>query len=272
MSSPTLWRALSDPTRRKVLDLLLDRPLIVGEIASQFRISRIAVMRHLQVLSEAGLVTSRKRGRERRYYLNAAALQQIYTRWFDPRASGWVSGLLRLRRGVEARNTSMDTTRPSVDVAFDVSIDAPNEDVFRAITDDPGAWWGHPMLRPAATALALDPRIGGLFVEQWTDGGAVLAAVTQWSKSRHLELTGPFHLGLGLGVATFDTTPDGDATLLQFSFRAFGPVDEDVAGQFAKGWRELLTHRLKAFVENGTRLGIAPNGRPAHKKRRKGSG
>src|SRR5215470_1745511 len=66
-----LWRALADPTRRRILDLLRERPLITGEIAAQFPISRIAVMRHLEVLSEAGLVTSRKRGRERWHYLNA---------------------------------------------------------------------------------------------------------------------------------------------------------------------------------------------------------
>ena len=46
-----LWRALADPTRRRILDLLRERPLITGEIAAQFPISRIAVMRHLEVLS-----------------------------------------------------------------------------------------------------------------------------------------------------------------------------------------------------------------------------
>ena len=49
-----LWRALADPTRRLILDLLRERPRVTGEIAAQFPISRIAVMRHLEVLSEAG--------------------------------------------------------------------------------------------------------------------------------------------------------------------------------------------------------------------------
>src|SRR6266446_3663675 len=96
-----LWRALADPTRRRILDLLLERPRITGEVASHFRISRIAVMRHLAVLSDAGLVVSRKRGRERRYYLNAIPLQDIYRRWFDPQAAGWAAGMLRLRSRVE---------------------------------------------------------------------------------------------------------------------------------------------------------------------------
>ena len=56
-----LWRALADPTRRRILDLLRERPLITGEIAAQFPISRIAVTRHLEVLAKAGLIGNRKR-------------------------------------------------------------------------------------------------------------------------------------------------------------------------------------------------------------------
>src|SRR5579864_6546147 len=91
-----LWRALADPTRRRILDLLRERPLITGEIAARFPISRIAVMCHLEVLSEAGLVTSRKRGRERWHYLNAVPLQRLHWRWAEPAAAGFASALLRL--------------------------------------------------------------------------------------------------------------------------------------------------------------------------------
>jgi DNA-binding transcriptional ArsR family regulator len=258
VATAPLWRALADPTRRRILDLLLERPRITGEVAAFFRISRIAVMRHLTVLSDAGLIASRKRGRERRYYLNTATLQQIYRRWFDPLAAGWASGILRLRDAVEASGSSVERARPSVDIAVDVRIEGSKAAVFNALTKDPGAWWGHPMLRPEATGLTLEPRLGGLFVERWSHGGAVLAAVTQWATDRHLELTGPFHLGLGVGVASFGLATDGAATLLQFSFRAFGPIDPDRARMFSKGWRELVTRRLKALVEQGIRLGVSP--------------
>jgi DNA-binding transcriptional ArsR family regulator len=261
-----LWRALADPTRRRILDLLLERPRITGEVAAHFRISRIAVMRHLTVLSDAGLIASRKRGRERRYYLNAIALQQIYRRWFDPVAAGWASGMSRLRDGVEASRPGVESARPSVDIALDVRIDGSNAAVFDALIKDPGAWWGHPMLRPEATGLTLEPHLGGLFVEKWSQGGAVLAAVTQWAADRHLELTGPFHLGLGVGVASFGLATEGVGTLLQFSFRAFGPIDPDRARMFSEGWRELLTRRLKALVEQGTRLGVSPGAQAAAKK------
>lgn len=261
-----IWRALADATRRRILDLLLERPRITGEIAAQFRISRIAVMRHLQVLSDAGLIVSRKRGRERRYYLNAIALQQIHRRWFDPLAAGWVSGILRLRSRVEARESDVERQGPSLDIAFDVRIGGSPEAVFNALVTDPGGWWGHPMLRPQATGLTLEPHLGGLFVEHWERGGAVLAAVTQLATDRHLELTGPFHLGLGLGVASFDLAADRNGTLLQFSFRAFGPIDPDRARQFSEGWHELLTRRLKTLVEQGVRLGVAPGSRTTLKQ------
>jgi DNA-binding transcriptional ArsR family regulator/uncharacterized protein YndB with AHSA1/START domain len=258
MRTAPVWRALADPTRRKVLDLLLDGPRITGDISSHFRISRIAVMRHLEVLSDAGLVVSRKRGRERRYYLNAIPLQDIYRRWFDPQAAGWAAGMLRLRSSVEGKGTREESTKPSVDIALDVRIGGQPDAVFKALTVDAGGWWGHPMLRAQATGLTVEPRLGGLFIEHWGDDGAVLAVVTQWAKDRHLELTGPFHLGLGVGVASFDLAADSQGTRLQFSFRAFGPIDPDRAMQFSKGWTELVTHRLKALIEHGTRLGIAP--------------
>src|SRR5881275_1631075 len=104
----SLWAALADATRRRILDLLRDRPRITGDIASQFSISRIAVMRHLDVLSSAGLLTSRKRGRERWYYLNLVPLQQLHERWADPVAAGFASRLLRLQDRVEAEGGRMD--------------------------------------------------------------------------------------------------------------------------------------------------------------------
>jgi DNA-binding transcriptional ArsR family regulator/uncharacterized protein YndB with AHSA1/START domain len=252
-----LWRALSDPTRRRILDLLRDRPRITGEIASHFEISRIAVMRHLEVLAEATLITSRKRGRERWHYLNAVPLQRLHERWFDPLAGRWASGLLRLQRTVEAEARQVNESELPIDLALDVTIAGTPAAVFSALTNDPGGWWGHPFLRPQATGLTLEPRIGGLLLERWEEGGAVVAAVTGWQDDRHLQLTGPFHLGVAVGVATFDLAPTDSGTLLQFTFRAVGAVDPELADAMSKGLRELVSKRLKALVETGTRLGIA---------------
>ena len=257
-----LWRALADPTRRRILDLLRQRPLITGEIAAQFPISRIAVMRHLEVLSEAGLVTSRKRGRERWHYLNAVPLQKLHRRWADPAASGFASALLRLADTVESEGRPMEPIRPTVDVALDVEIASPPATVFAALTKDVGGWWGHPFVTARATSLALDPRLSGLFTERWENGGQVIASVSAWAQDEHLQLTGSFHMGIGVGVAAFDLAESGAGTLLRFSFRAIGVVDAEVAGAMSRAWAELVGTRLKGLVETGTRLGIDPDKPP----------
>jgi DNA-binding transcriptional ArsR family regulator/uncharacterized protein YndB with AHSA1/START domain len=257
-----LWRALADPTRRRILDLLRERPLITGEIAAQFPISRIAVMRHLEVLSEAGLVTSRKRGRERWHYLNAVPLQKLHRRWAEPAAAGFASALLRLQDTVEAEGRPMEPIRPTVDVALDIEIAGTPATVFTALTKDVGGWWGHPFVTARATSLALDPRLGGLFTERWDNGGQVIASVTGWAQDEHLQLTGAFHMGVGIGVAAFDLAESGAGTLLRFSFRAIGVMDAAVAEDMSRGWAELVGTRLKARVETGTRLGIDPDEPP----------
>jgi len=254
-----LWRALADPTRRRILDLLRERPLITGEIAAQFPISRIAVMRHLEVLAEAGLATSRKRGRERWHYLNTVPLQKLHRRWADPAVTGFASTLLRLQDTVEAEGRHMEPIRPTIDVALDIEIAGTPAAVFAALTKDIGGWWGHPFVTARATSLALDPQLGGLFAERWQNGGQVIASVTSWAQDEHLQLTGSFHMGVGVGVATFDMAESGGGTLLQFSFRAIGVVDAEAAEAMSRAWAELVRTRLKELVETGTRLGIDPD-------------
>src|SRR5262245_21909276 len=257
-----LWRALADPTRRQILDLLRERPRVTGEIAAQFPISRIAVMRHLEVLSQAGLAVSRKRGRQRWHYLNTVPLQKLHRRWADPAAAGFASALLRLQDTVEAEGRPMDPNRPTVDIALDVEIAGPPGAVFAVLTKDIGGWWGHPFVAARATSLALDPRLGGLFTERWDNGGQVIASVTGWAQDEHLQPTGSFHLGVRVGVAVCDLAESAAGTLLQFSFRAIGVMDAEAAGAMSRAWAELVGTRLKELVETGTRLGIDPDEPP----------
>src|SRR5262250_42811 len=254
-----LWRALADPTRRRILDLLRERPRVTGEIAAQFPVSRIAVMRHLEVLSEAGLAVSRKRGRQRWHYLNAIPLQKLHRRWAEPAAAGFASALLRLQDTVETEGRHMEPIRPTVDVALDIEIAGLPGAVFAALTKDIGGWWGPPFVTARAASLALEPRLGGLFTERWDNGGQVIASVTGWAQDEHLTLTGSFHMGAGIGVAAFDLGESDAGTLLRFSFRAIGVVDAEVTEAMTRGWAELVGTRLKALVETGTRLGIDPD-------------
>lgn len=87
--------AISDPTRRRVLELVRDRELPAGEIAAEFEISRPAVSRHLRVLRRAGLVSERREGRLRLYRSDPEPLGEL-RRWLDAYWSGRLAALKEL--------------------------------------------------------------------------------------------------------------------------------------------------------------------------------
>ncbi|HPE47645.1 MAG TPA: metalloregulator ArsR/SmtB family transcription factor [Hyphomonas sp.] len=98
-----VFHALSHESRRQILDILRDRPgCPVGELARHFDVSRIAVMNHLAVLEQAGLVVSEKEGRVRRLWLNAAPLQMIQDRWLGGYTSHFASRVTQLKYAAEA--------------------------------------------------------------------------------------------------------------------------------------------------------------------------
>ncbi|HZE81032.1 MAG TPA: metalloregulator ArsR/SmtB family transcription factor [Candidatus Polarisedimenticolia bacterium] len=93
-----VWKALSDPTRRAVLDLLRDRPRTTTEIVDAFpHLTRFGVMKHLDTLREAGLVHTREEGRQRFNSLNVFPIRQIYERWVSPFQEVWSSHLLGIK-------------------------------------------------------------------------------------------------------------------------------------------------------------------------------
>jgi DNA-binding transcriptional ArsR family regulator len=99
-----VFRALADPTRRRILDLLQPGPRTTGQIAEQFpALSRFAVMKHLAVLVAAKLVLVRREGRRRYNYLNPVPLRQMYERWMGPYTELWSASLLRLKEVVEGK-------------------------------------------------------------------------------------------------------------------------------------------------------------------------
>ena len=98
-----IWKALSDPQRREILDMLRDAPRKTGQICARFRVSRFAVMKHLKVLEAARLITVRRSGRDRWNHLNPTPLQQIYERWMTPYMALWSHELLDLKQTVEHR-------------------------------------------------------------------------------------------------------------------------------------------------------------------------
>ena len=92
-----VWKALADPTRREILDLLRAGPRRTTEIVEAFpRLSRFGVMKHMDVLRQAGLLTTREEGRQRVNSLNAVPIRRIYARWVSRYSEFWADGLLRV--------------------------------------------------------------------------------------------------------------------------------------------------------------------------------
>lgn len=107
-----VWKALSDPTRRAILDFLRDRPRTTTDIVEMFpRLSRFGVMKHLEVLRQAHLVQTSEEGRRRVNSLNVAPIRQIYERWVGPFQELWSGELLRIKEIAEEGSEGRKRTK-----------------------------------------------------------------------------------------------------------------------------------------------------------------
>ncbi len=97
-----VFKALADGTRRFLLDLLFERDgRTLTELEAELEMTRFGVMKHLRVLEEAGLVVTRRSGREKLHYLNPVPIRLIHDRWIDKYAERRVSALLDLKSELE---------------------------------------------------------------------------------------------------------------------------------------------------------------------------
>ena len=126
-----IFKALSDPSRRRLLDLLKDEDgQNVSQLEAHFRdTTRFGVMKHLKVLEAANLVTSRKVGRSRLHYLNTVPLQEISERWISGFSANWSKGLLGLKRDLES------PMAPKPAHIHTVLIKTSREALWQALTD-----------------------------------------------------------------------------------------------------------------------------------------
>src|SRR5262245_56081456 len=124
---PGVWKALADPHRRAVLDLLRRRPMTTGDLAARFRVSRFAVMKHLRVLEGANLVFVRRQGRTRWNHLNPVPLRHAYHRWLKPFEEPAADALLALREAAEHSEGGppVSATTTSEFTAYDVRLEIP---------------------------------------------------------------------------------------------------------------------------------------------------
>ena len=99
-----VFKALADKSRRFLLDLLRKRDgQTLGELEWELEMTRFGVMKHLKVLEEAGLVITRRDGREKLHFLNAVPIRQIHDRWIDKFKEHQVSALLDLKNSLESK-------------------------------------------------------------------------------------------------------------------------------------------------------------------------
>lgn len=97
-----IWKALADPTRREILDMLRDGPRQTTEIVEAFpRLSRFGVMKHIDVLRDAKLINTRSEGRRRINALNVAPIRLILERWINKYEAYWANSLLRVKDSAE---------------------------------------------------------------------------------------------------------------------------------------------------------------------------
>jgi DNA-binding transcriptional ArsR family regulator len=98
-----VFKALADPTRRFLLDLLFAREgQTLTELESAVEMTRYGVMKHLKVLEEAGLVVTRRAGREKLHFLNAVPIREVHDRWIDKYTERHVAALIDLKNELES--------------------------------------------------------------------------------------------------------------------------------------------------------------------------
>ena len=262
MIGDQVWLAVASSTRRRLIELLRDGPRTTGELCGGFSTTRFATMKHLGVLERAGIVMVRRQGRERWNVLNPEPLREIEGRW---------PGLLPAERVAPAPPAPAAivpiappaATAPSLALipparlVTEAFIDAPPWRVFDALTQNLAAWWGGPHLRSAeATNLVLEPQPGGRVVEEWGHRqGALRAIVTAIKQDEHLELTGTV-AGQAAGVLGIRLERREGGTLLRAELTMSGRDAADPDAE-KRALDDLFKARLKPFVEEGTRSGVA---------------
>src|SRR5271165_4083599 len=122
----TVFRALADPTRRSLLDeLFREDGQTLSMLEERFSMSRFGVMKHLKQLEEAGLVVTRRRGREKLHFLNPVPIRLIHDRWVSKYAEPWAAALSDLKQELEKQ----------MEKVFEIYIRTTPERLWEAITD-----------------------------------------------------------------------------------------------------------------------------------------
>jgi uncharacterized protein YndB with AHSA1/START domain/DNA-binding transcriptional ArsR family regulator len=252
-----VFRALSDPQRRHVLDLLRDKD---GQTLTQLEaafpsLTRFGVMKHLKVLEDASLIATRKAGRFKYHYLNPVPLQEIADRWISSFAAPWARGLSQLKHQLEKESAM--TAKPKH--VYTTLIRTTAEALWNALTDPkmtPLYYYGFAVDHGGSPGSRFD---------YIAPGGEGVAGI----KGEIVEMTPPKRL-----VTTFqgfwDPAMQADApSRVTYEIEQLGAVckltviHDEFAGETATyhgvggGWPGILSG-LKTLLETGQPLGYDP--------------
>jgi uncharacterized protein YndB with AHSA1/START domain/DNA-binding transcriptional ArsR family regulator len=244
-----VFRALADPTRRRLLDSLRrEDGQTLGRLCADLAMARQSVTQHLGVLQEAGLVTVVRRGREKWHYLNPVPLHEMRQRWIAPFEEPRLRVLDAVRRQAEE-----PIVKPSY--VYVTYIHASPERVWQALTDADltGAFWGHHNVS--------DWQPGSRWEHRRTDGSGIAdggGVVLVAEPPTRLVITfgeADEPAGPDSGTVTFLIEPHQDIVRLTVT-HANLPDDEELRAVSA-GWPAVLAN-LKSLLETGHVLPQAP--------------
>jgi uncharacterized protein YndB with AHSA1/START domain/DNA-binding transcriptional ArsR family regulator len=238
-----VFKALADPTRRLLLDALHERDgQTLTELGTGRDMTRFGVMKHLKLLEEAGLVATRRSGREKLHFLNAVPIRLIHDRWIDKYTEPWVAVLSDLKHRLE--NT--------MEKVYEIYIRSTPERLWEAITD--------PEIRSKYN-------FGARVESEWTPGArlemSAPAADLQLAEGEILEVDPPRRLvhtmtalwsddvkREGSSRVTWDIEPVGDSCHLTVTHDQLRDGAHD---EIYGGWPMILSG-LKTWLETGELL------------------
>jgi uncharacterized protein YndB with AHSA1/START domain/DNA-binding transcriptional ArsR family regulator len=242
-----VFRALSDPNRRRLLDGLRERDgQALGELETLLpAMTRFGVMKHLRVLEEAGLVTTRRDGRQKLHFLNPVPIRLISDRWISRYAEPWVNAMADLKTTLEAE-PAMSAPKQ----VYEIFIHATPERVWQGLTDGELTrqyYYG--------TTLRSDLAVGGAFTYLDDDGSTALdGEILEIDPPRRLVTTfsavwSPETAADRPSRITYEIEPAGQLTKLTMihdDFDGETATYREVAG----GWSYILSG-LKTLLETG---------------------
>jgi uncharacterized protein YndB with AHSA1/START domain/DNA-binding transcriptional ArsR family regulator len=239
-----VFKALADPHRRHLLDRLHERDgQTLSELEGYLPLSRFGCMKHLRVLEEAGLVTSRKVGREKFHFLNPVPIQRAYDRWVEKFARPWTSMISGLKWSVEESDVA---SKPAH--VYQIYIQATPERVWQALTDPDITQHYYFGMR-----IESDFAPGSPYVYRMSDGSPMLeGTIVESDPPRRLVMTmNPVAMGTGeltpASRVTWEITPHEAQSKLVLIHEGLDFASEQ--GRAAQdGWTQGIS-ALKTYLE-----------------------